>query len=120
MHELSLAEGIVRAVVATAQREGITRVRSVRVAVGELAGVDIAALQFAWRSVSRTLVLQGATLQIEVPPGEAWCLDCAQTVRLARLGNACPRCGGNRLLATGGRELKVLDFEGTSEAFREE
>ena len=113
MHEVSLAEGIANAVAATAEREGITRVQSVRVAVGELAGVDVAALQFAWRSVSTTPLFLGATLEIEVPPGEAWCLDCAQSVRLARWGNACPRCGGFRLLARGGRELKVLDFEGS-------
>lgn len=112
MHELSLAEGIVDAVERAAARAGISRVRVVRVAVGELAGVDVGALRFAWTSVSATPLLAGAALEIESPSGRAWCLDCAGTVPLHRFGDACPRCGGRRLLATGGRELRVLDLEG--------
>ena len=112
MHELSLAQGIVEAVERTAVRAGLSRVCVVRVAVGELAGVDVGALRFAWRSVSATPLLAGAGLEIESPSGEAWCIDCARTVPLHRFGDACPRCGGGRLLVTGGRDLKVIDLEG--------
>ena len=100
MHELSLCEGIVSAVERTAERHGVDRVASVRVAVGQLAGVDIPSLEFAWRSVTMTGPLTGAKLVVERP----------ETVPLGRFGDACPKCGGFRLIPNGGTELKVLDF----------
>ncbi len=110
MHELSLCEGIVSAVERTAERHGISRVASVRVAVGRLAGVDIPSLEFAWHSVTMTGPLTGAKLVIERPEGTAFCTDCGETVPLAKFGDPCPKCGGFRLIPNGGTELKVLDF----------
>lgn len=110
MHELSLCEGIVSAVERTAERHGVAKIESVRVAVGRLAGVDIPSLEFAWRSVTMTGPLTGAKLVIERPKGTAYCTDCGETVPLAKFGDACPKCGGFRLIPNGGTELKVLDF----------
>ena len=101
MHELSIAEGIVEIVERTAKSNNVNRVKSVRIAVGELAGVDIDCLRFAWQSVTRQGGAQNAQLIIERPPGKAWCMDCAQTVSLKRYGEACPICGGVRFTATG-------------------
>lgn len=110
MHELSLCEGIVSAVERTAERYGVAKIKSVRVAVGRLAGVDIPSLEFAWRSVTMTGPLTGAKLVIERPEGTAFCTDCGETVPLAKFGDTCPKCGGFRLIPNGGTELKVLDF----------
>ena len=38
MHEMSIAEGIIEIVERTAGRSGVTRVKEVRIEVGELAG----------------------------------------------------------------------------------
>ena len=51
-----------------------------------------------------------AVLEIERPKGEAWCLDCCRTVPMARYGDPCPICGGYRLTATGGTEMRVIEF----------
>ncbi len=109
MHEVSIAEGIVSAVEQSVP-EG-TPVLSVRVAVGELAGVDVEALLFAWESVRKGTAMQRAALVIERPPGKAWCMQCAKDVPLHRHGDACPFCGGYQLLPTQGHELQVLDVE---------
>ena len=105
MHEVSIAEGIVSAVLKTLGNESVPRILSVRVAVGKLAGVDCEALLFAWPSVTRKTILEGAELHIERPPGRAWCLTCGKTVTLLRHGDACP------VAPVAGHELKVLDFE---------
>lgn len=109
MHETSIAEGILDAVRKTplADNEIVTEVR---VAVGELAGVDIDALLFAWESVKRHSVAHESKLVIERPPGKAWCMHCSQTVELHRHGDPCPICGGFQLFANQGHELKVLDL----------
>ena len=51
MHELSIAEGIIEVVERTARQNEVTRVKKVRVAIGELAGVDIPSLRFAWARI---------------------------------------------------------------------
>ncbi len=110
MHEVSIAEGIAEVVEKTAAKNAIKAISSVRVAIGELAGVDCEALLFAWASVSETDLLRGAKLEIERIEGIAWCTDCEKNVPLKRYGNACPLCGGYHLLATAGTEMRVIDF----------
>ena len=110
MHEMSIAEGILEIVERTARQNQVERVKKVRVAIGELAGVDIPSLEFAWVSVRRGGPADAAELEIERPKGEAWCLDCSKTVPLARYGDPCPYCGGYKLTATGGTEMRVLEL----------
>lgn len=47
MHELSLAEGVLRLVEDAAQREGFARVQKLTLEAGALAGVEVRALRFA-------------------------------------------------------------------------
>lgn len=110
MHELSIAEGILEIVERTARANDVKRVKAVRVSIGELAGVDIPSLEFAWDSVRKGGPAEGAVLEIDRPRGEAWCLACEKTVPLARYGDPCPDCGGYRLAATGGTEMRVVDI----------
>ena len=79
MHELSIAEGIIEIVERTANANHVRHVKTVRVSIGELAGVDIPSLEFAWQSVRKGGVAQNAELEIERPRGEAWCLQFTAT-----------------------------------------
>ena len=88
MHEASLAGGVLQLVEDAARREGFTRLISLRLEAGELAGVDVRALRFALESLAPGTLLQGAQIAIETPPGQAWCLGCGQTVAIARRGDA--------------------------------
>ena len=113
MHEVSIAEGIASAVQDAVGEK--TSVVSVRVAVGELAGVDVEALVFAWESVRKGTCMQNAPLVVERPEGRAWCMNCCRDVPLHRHGDPCPECGGYQLLPTQGHELQVLDVEVSDE-----
>ena len=110
MHELSIAEGIIEIVERTANANHVRHVKTVRVSIGELAGVDIPSLEFAWQSVRKGGVAQNAELEIDRPRGEAWCLHCQKTIPLHRYGDPCPDCGGYQLAATGGTEMRVIDI----------
>ena len=90
MHEVSIAEGILSAVESTLVNEPDAKVSSVTVNIGELAGVESQALLFAWDSVVRGTLAEGAKLVIEQVAGEAWCMKCAKNVPLHRHGDPCP------------------------------
>lgn len=110
MHELSLAGGVLRLVEQAAQREGFSRVQRLVLEVGALSGVEVRALRFALEAVAPGTCLQGCSIDIEEPPGEAWCMACSQRVPLAARGDACPQCGGWQLQPVGGTELRVREL----------
>lgn len=110
MHEVSLAGGILRLVEDAAVRESFSRVTLLRLSAPALAGVEVRALRFALEALSPGTVLDGARVDIEEPPGEAWCLDCGTSVEIAVRGDACPQCAGYKLQVTGGTELRVIDM----------
>ena len=111
MHEMSLAQSIVEIVENTAQQNQASSVVAVKLIIGELAGVESQALLFAWDSVVRGTLAEGAKLVIEQVAGEAWCMKCAKNVPLHRHGDPCPQCGGYQLMPVKGHELKVASLE---------
>lgn len=111
MHEASLAGGVLQLVEDTARREGFVRLLVLRLEAGQLAGVDGRALRFALESLAPGTLLEGARIELDEPPGQAWCLGCAQTVAIAQRGLACPACGSFHLQPSGGMELRVVDME---------
>ena len=111
MHEMSLAEGILQVVEETAHAQGVSRVRSVRLEIGQLSSVEVEALRFCFDAVVRDTLAQGAHLEIDAVPGAGWCMQCAQTVPLAALSEACPRCGSYQVQPTAGLEMRVKDME---------
>jgi hydrogenase nickel incorporation protein HypA/HybF len=110
MHEMSLAEGILDIVEQAAGKESCRSVREVRLEIGALAGVEVEALRFCLDVVFRNSVAEGARVEIETTPGQGFCLDCATTVPIETLYDACPRCGGTQVQATGGSEMRVKDL----------
>ncbi len=110
MHELSLAGGIVKLVEDAAAREHFRRVSQLRLEAGALSGVEVRALRFALDAVVPGTCLEGAAIEIEEPPGTAWCLPCGTSVEIRDRTEPCPRCGSHQIQATGGTELRVLDL----------
>jgi hydrogenase nickel incorporation protein HypA/HybF len=110
MHEMSLAGGILRVVEDAAARERFTRVKRLTLAAGALSGVEVRALRFALDAIAPGTCLEGAEIQIHEPPGQAWCLRCAETVEIRSRLDDCPRCGGHQIQPTGGTELSVQEL----------
>lgn len=110
MHELSLAGGILQLVEQAAQRERFERVTQLRLEAGRLSGVEVHSLRFALGAIAPGTCLEGARIEIEEPPGSAWCLHCDASVELSERADPCPQCGGHRLQPTGGTELRVIDI----------
>lgn len=110
MHEMSLAEGVLQIIEDHARTHAFERVTAVYLEVGQLAGVEIEALRFAFDVVTRDSIADGARLEIDPLPGQGWCLKCSEPVALAALYDACPNCGGYQVQATGGTELRVKEL----------
>ena len=109
MHEMSIALAVIGQVEEAAERAGgVTAVRSVRLQVGELAGVVPDALSFCFELACAGTVLEGAELVTEPVPGRARCAPCAHEwpVGMPPL-LSCPQCGAGSADLLAGRELQI-------------
>lgn len=111
MHELSLAEGILRIIQDQARQHDFSRVQVLRLEIGRFAGVEKPALEFALDVVLRGSPAEGARIELIDLPGKALCYDCAVEVELAHRLDPCPRCGGGKLIPQGGNEMRIKDME---------
>lgn len=110
MHELSLAEEIVRMVESSAAREQFSRVATLKLEAGALAGVEVASLRFALEAMAPGTCLEEAAIVIDEPPGRAWCTACATEVTIASRADPCPVCDGYPLKVLQGDALRVVDL----------
>jgi hydrogenase nickel incorporation protein HypA/HybF len=111
MHEISLATALIKLVHEQAAAARARRVTRLVLEIGTLSHVDTHALRFAVDAAALGGLAEGATLEIQEPEGTAYCLDCEASVAIAARGAACPRCGGVKLLAQGGDEMRLKEME---------
>ncbi len=108
VHEMSIAMAVIGQVEEAAQAAGATAVRSVRLRVGELAGVVPDALSFSFTLGCAGTVLHGARLVTETVPGRARCLPCADEWAVGMPPDlCCPACGTAAAALLSGRELQI-------------
>lgn len=90
MHEFSLCESILRQVI---QRQGsLSAIRSITVAIGDLAGVDSASLSFWFPVVAAKFAAAKIELKILQVPARGHCQHCGQEFAVKVLYAPCPYC----------------------------
>ncbi|SEG80444.1 Hydrogenase-3 nickel incorporation protein HypA [Actinacidiphila yanglinensis] len=108
MHEMSIALAVVGQVEEAAHAAGATAVRTVRLQVGELAGVVPDSLAFCFELACAGTVLDGARLETEPVAARARCAPCASEWPVGMPPDlCCPACGSAAAEMTAGRELRV-------------
>jgi hydrogenase nickel incorporation protein HypA/HybF len=110
MHEMSLAEGVLKIVEDAARAQGLARVTEVRLEIGKLSAVEPEALRFCLGLVFKDSLAAQATIELIESPGRGVCLDCHAEVEVTALFDPCPRCGSTAVQVTGGREMRVKDL----------
>jgi len=111
MHEMSIAQGIVSIVRRRLSAEECTRVKSVRIRVGEIAGVEPASLQFCFDVIKQDESLTSADLRIERTPLVVECEAGHRSACPNPWDMSCVICGNGRTKIISGSELEVVDVE---------
>lgn len=112
MHELAIAEAIAGVVEERAAALGCTRVKGIRLRIGEAGGVVTDALTFCFEMVAaQRPLLEGARLSIDRVPHTAWCAGCEQAFEVQGYVAQCPACNvwSEKILT--GQELQVVELE---------
>jgi hydrogenase nickel incorporation protein HypA/HybF len=111
MHELSLCENVLQVLEEQSRTQSYSRVKTVWLEIGALAGVEVEAMRFGFEVVTRGTLADGSRLVIVAVPGRAWCAECANDVPLEQRFDPCPVCGGYQLQVSGGDELRIRELE---------
>ena len=113
MHELAIADSVVR--IARAHAHG-RRVAKVELKVGHLRQVVPSALEFSFGLVAEGTELEGAELAMEVVPAGGRCRTCGFDGPLPQFPLQCQACGGFDVEVLRGEELLVDALEIEEEA----
>jgi hydrogenase nickel incorporation protein HypA/HybF len=104
MHELSLADAVVRIACAHA---GGRRIESIELKVGHLRQVVPDALAFAFTLVAEGTEAEGAALLMEEIPAAGFCRGCGTESEFEAFPLACGACGSLDVELVRGEELLV-------------
>jgi hydrogenase nickel incorporation protein HypA/HybF len=111
MHELGIAASVLQEAQQEAQRHSGTRLRKVKLRMGELSGVNPEALSFSFEVLVRDAGLEPLELEIETCPRRQRCPGCRQTFTVAEYNLRCPNCGTEETEFAGGDELELASLE---------
>ena len=111
MHEMSLVESVRELIEAAARREEFSRVKSVRVEIGQLSGVEREAFEFCFDLAMRGSLVEGAHLEVLATPGRGRCLQCGREGALAAIYDPCEHCGEFPVDVLDGTQMRVIELE---------
>jgi len=111
MHELGIASSILEAVQKESLRHVGVRISKVGVKIGELAGVDVDALQFGFECIVKETEWEGLVLEVESIPRVQRCPKCGHEFRMVDYDPQCPQCGEFGTKCISGEELDIAYME---------
>lgn len=111
MHELSIAQSIVDIIGQYVSAEQRHCVRSVKVRIGDLAGVVPDSLVFCFSAVTGNTPLASAVLDIDHVPYRLSCASCGRESTTEPGLALCPACGSTRTRILSGTELQVVTID---------
>lgn len=109
---MAIASDILDVALRTALEHNAGRVLTIKVLIGEMAGVEPEALQFCFETLAEGTVAAAATLTMERTPLTGFCRQCRQQFSVMLQDRFfCPHCHTATVDIVSGRELYVEQIE---------
>ena len=111
MHELSLAQSMIKLIEEQQQQNNFDKVIKVNCAIGEFSSVVPEALEFGFKVASEGTVAQGAELVIKKVPLILKCRGCGNEFHSEPYIFVCTQCGSTDTEMISGSELQIESIE---------
>lgn len=116
MHELGVVFHCIKEVNEIAAENGVKKVKSVTVEIGEVSTVLPYLFEDCWNwAVKKETVLKDATVVVETTPAVTYCEDCQKDYPTVKHGKICPYCGSEHTYLLTGNELIIKQIEAIDE-----
>ncbi len=111
MHELSIAQNIVEIVKQIVPFDELKNVDSIKLKIGEMAGVVSDSLEFGFQAITSETELEGSKLDIEKIPFVFRCNDCRKESGNEFGMTFCSHCSGTNTTIISGMEIQVVEVD---------
>jgi hydrogenase nickel incorporation protein HypA/HybF len=111
MHEFSIVNNIIEIAIGSADQNGLKNVSCVEIEVGNAAGIEPSAMEFAWEAARKNTILENARLVMHFIPLRLQCRTCGIQYEPDEMYNPCPACGDINAKIITGKELRVVAIE---------
>jgi hydrogenase nickel incorporation protein HypA/HybF len=112
MHEVSIAQSLLKIAVENCKNNGYKRIEEIKVKVGRASGVMPDALLFSFDAIKIGTIAEKAILNIAEVPVSAFCESCKKNFTVDEaFVIVCPMCGNISLRIETGRELYIEEME---------
>jgi len=111
MHELSIAEELVRVIRQELREHPQTRLKTAYLRLGTLRLVELTTLEFCFEAAIRDSALAGARLRIELVEAVAQCRRCHLKFAVEDKWFECSRCGATDAELLRGDELQLVSLD---------
>ncbi len=111
MHEMSVAQSILKIVLSEAAKNGATKVKTVRIRAGELRGIVRDQLAFFFEFITKDTIAEGSAFEVEYVPIKCVCKECDHTFQVEDFEFVCSECQSKDVDTIQGMELAVKEIE---------
>jgi len=111
MHEGSIAQNLLTVALEKAKEHKANMITLIRVKVGEFAGVNQAALEFAFDHFSQGTIAEKASLKIISSPLLGKCRKCSKIFEIKKDNFTCSKCHSPEIDIISGEDLYIEDIE---------
>lgn len=107
MHEVGLAQEILKIAVDAAGQNGAVSVKKIGIRVGALSGVETSSLLFALNALKEDTAAKHAEIEIETVKALGVCGDCGAASTPDTFFSLCSHCGSSAVEIKEGAEFSV-------------
>lgn len=111
MHELSIAQSVVRIVEEEMRKNNANILKTVHLNVGKMSAIVPDSLSFCFEIITRGTSLEGAQLIIDTIPLRIYCRNCSKENEIKEYAFSCPGCGNTDIKVITGMDLSVVEIE---------
>ena len=111
MHELGIAQGMLKVALDYAAKNNAARITAFNVEMSAAADESEDSLRFHLDNLARGTAAEGARVEIVRVPLQFKCLDCTNEFALASPAVVCPRCSSQRAQPLVRDEFKLTSIE---------
>jgi len=110
-HELQATRSILDKALLRARERSVKRIKTVHLAIGEIAELDQNVIRRHWAEVSRGTALEQAQLHFRSIPARVQCMACFREYDPVAGKIHCPRCGSYGAKVLRGEEFYLESLE---------
>jgi len=111
MHEMSIVESLLSIIEDEMVKNNASKLRSVRVQIGEMSGIVPEALRTCFEILTSKNDMKDAVLKMDIAPLIGYCGKCRTEFNIINYRFSCPDCDNSEIEVISGREMNIVEME---------